>query len=239
MSQASLLVDSRWNRCDSVTATARPVTVMDRQITRGCVSPSRGPCDADLPCLLLLRSALLDVNEVVAERDDGVVGKPFTKLTSVYAMRCYTSSMACLIAGGVYGLLRYAHTEPAPSHHRSAGPHPSSSVSGAAWSRHATGPQRTVCWTPSWSTRSTASVRHTAGLSRRPCPLVLTAVFPSPSCWVCVSGAVALNMLYGTYGLRNWLKGRTYIEDETAHVAWTLSQVPPTTHPPAWPVGLA
>jgi hypothetical protein len=26
--------------------------------------------------------------------------------SSIYAMRCYTSSMACLLAGGIYGLVR-------------------------------------------------------------------------------------------------------------------------------------
>lgn len=40
-----------------------------------------------------------------------------------------------------------------------------------------------------------------------------------------VTGAVALNLIYGTYGLRNWIKRHTYIEDERAAVAWTVSQV--------------
>jgi len=34
-----------------------------------------------------------------------------------------------------------------------------------------------------------------------------------------------LNVLYGTYGVRNWVKSRTYIEDEKAHLIFTWSQV--------------
>lgn len=38
-------------------------------------------------------------------------------------------------------------------------------------------------------------------------------------------GAMLLNVVYGTYGVRNWMKNRTYIEDDNAHMAWTWSQV--------------
>jgi hypothetical protein len=34
-----------------------------------------------------------------------------------------------------------------------------------------------------------------------------------------------LNLLYGTYGLRNWMKNRTYIEHEATHLAYTWAQV--------------
>ena len=37
-------------------------------------------------------------------------------------------------------------------------------------------------------------------------------------------GAVILNVLYGSYGLRNYVKAHTYIEDDAANVAWTWGQ---------------
>jgi len=51
--------------------------------------------------------ALAEAQYVVDTRTPHIgVGIPYAKLTSVGAMRCYTSSMVCLMAGGVYGLLR-------------------------------------------------------------------------------------------------------------------------------------
>lgn len=108
------------------------------------------------------REALKDALAVVPEREEATVGRPFAKINSVYGMRCYTSSMACLVAGGVYGLMR------APA-----------------------------------------------------------AMMANPLMVYSVSGvgAMLLNVLYGTYGLRNWVKARTHIEDERAHLAWAWSQV--------------
>ena len=110
---------------------------------------------------ILHRQALLEAADMVAERNDASVGRPFAKITSVYAMRCYTSSLACMVAGGVYGLIR----------------------------------------TPA-------------------------SLFVHPIVAYSVNGvgAMLLNLLYGNYGLRNWIKNRTYIEDEQSHMAWTWSQ---------------
>lgn len=83
-------------------------------------------------------------------------------------MRLYTSSMACLIAGGCWGVLRTA----------------------VRFGGQAGGPARRF-------------------------------VHPVVAYSVNGVGAVMLNMLVGTYGLRNAVKARTYIEDDATNVAWT------------------
>jgi hypothetical protein len=107
----------------------------------------------------LTNRALVDAHATVAGRDEGTLGGPFARLRSVYAMRCYISSMACLVAGGLYGVLRSAAAFPLVP------PLFAYSVNGV--------------------------------------------------------GAVLLNAGYGTYGLRNWQKQHTYIEDDEANAVWT------------------
>ena len=111
-----------------------------------------------LPSHLTSR-ALVDAHATVAGRDEGTLGRPLARLHSVYAMRCYISSMACLVAGGLYGILRSAAAFPLVP------PLFAYSVNGV--------------------------------------------------------GAVILNAGYGTYGLRNWQKQHTYIEDDEANAVLT------------------
>lgn len=44
--------------------------------------------------------------ECVVSPSQAGVGEPFLQLKTVSAMRCYISSMACMVGGGIYGLLR-------------------------------------------------------------------------------------------------------------------------------------
>lgn len=37
-------------------------------------------------------------------------------------------------------------------------------------------------------------------------------------------GAVLLNVGYGNYGVRNWIKNHTYIEDDRTNALWTWGQ---------------
>ncbi len=106
--------------------------------------------------------AVQDAMATVADREEGTLGRPFARLRSVYAMRCYTSSMACLVVGGVYGVLRTAAANP--------------------------------------------------------------LIHPVLAYSVNGVGAVLLNMGWGIYGLRNWQKQHTYIEDDTANAWWTAAQ---------------
>lgn len=134
----------------------------------------RGAALSDRSLLLdnhLNRRALAEAVAVaVAHPDDATLGAPFARLRSVGAMRLYTSSMACLIAGGCWGVLRTAV--------RFGG------------GQAAGGPARRF-------------------------------IHPVVAYSVNGVGAVMLNVLVGTYGLRNAARARTYIEDDAANVVWT------------------
>lgn len=57
----------------------------------------------------LNRRALAEAAAVAVDHpDDATLGAPFARLTSVGAMRLYTSSMAALVLGGCYGVARTA-----------------------------------------------------------------------------------------------------------------------------------
>jgi len=140
----------------------------DAAAAQGLVSP---PADAEA---LSDRSLLIDsylnrhaiaeaVKVAVDHPDDATVGAPFARIRSVGTMRLYTSSMACLIAGGVYGVLRTAMRQGPRIH-----PVVAYSVNGV--------------------------------------------------------GAVMLNVIVGSYGMRNALSARTYIEEDAANVAWAWLQ---------------
>ena len=126
--------------------------------------PSSSPSSDSKSLLLkshLNHQALHHAVTTVADREEGTLGAPFARLRSVNAMRCYTSSMACLIVGGVYGVLRTAAN-----------------------------------------------------------PLIHPVVAYS----VNGVGAVLLNVGYGNYGVRNWIKNHTYIEDDRTNALWTWGQ---------------
>lgn len=60
-----------------------------------------------MSCLVwCCRDVLSEAEYVKTSSNNGEIRMPFTKIQSVHAMRCYTSSMACLVGGGLYGLLR-------------------------------------------------------------------------------------------------------------------------------------
>lgn len=133
--------------------------------------------------------------EYLTESNSGnAIGLPFTKIQTVHAMRCYTSSMACLVGGGIYGLIR----------------------------------------TPAKLIIDPLLVYSITGVGKS-CLTILIIIIQDVTLHVggprlmpmhyLLVGAMVLNMLYGTYGLRNWLKRRTYIEDEATHLAYTWSQV--------------
>jgi hypothetical protein len=143
----------------------------DRAAAEGRVHPPSDSGEALTDRSLLVdshlnRRALAEAVAVAVDHpDDATLGAPFARLRSVGPMRLYTSSMACLIAGGLWGVLRTA-------------------------------------------------MRRAGG----------RIVHPVVAYSVNGCGAVMLNVLVGTYGLRHALSARTYIEDDATNVAWAWVQ---------------
>lgn len=152
--------ESAVKKCATPWTTRREASAVDRCL--GQDTPSFLSSSSLLLPSHLTDCAIADAVESVAGREEGTLGRPFARLRSVYAMRCYTSSMACLVVGGLYGVMR-----------------------------------------------SAASF-----------PLVPPVIAYS----VNGIGAVMLNAGYGTYGLRNWLKQNTYVEESESFAAWTWAQ---------------